>query len=61
MIREHHYKCSDGIRIFFEDVKFTISRDTGVQTPFGDSVKRVVLARSVANDPEAHQGMKDRS
>ena len=31
------------------------------RTPFNDSVKRGVLARSVANDPEAQQGMEDRS
>ena len=61
MLREHHCKCSDGIGIFLEDVPFTISRDAVVRTPFGASVKRGVLARSVANDPEVHQGMEGRS
>ena len=61
MLGEHHCKCSNGIGIFLQDVQFTISRDTGVLAPFGDSVKRIVLARSVLNDPEAHQGMEDRS
>ena len=54
----HNCKFSDGIKILFEDVQFTISRDAGVRPPFGDSVKRGVLARSVANDPEAYQWME---
>ena len=49
-------KCSDGIGISLEVVQFTIS---SVRTLFGDSVKRGVLARSVANDTEAHQRMED--
>ena len=60
MLSEHHCKYSDGIGILFEDVQLTISRDARVR-PFGDGVKRGALARSVANDPEIHQGMEDRS
>ena len=56
MLREHHCKKSDGIGILFEDVQFTISSDARVRTSLGDGVKRRVLARSVTNDPEAHQG-----
>ena len=46
---------------FFSRVQFTISRDARVRAPFGDSVKRGVSARGVASDPEANQGMEDRS
>ena len=55
------FNVAMALGLFLEDVPFTISRDAGVRTPFGDSVKREVLARSVANDPEAHQGIEDRS
>ena len=54
-------KTSDAIRILLENVQFTISRDATVRTTFGYSVKREVLASGVASDPEANQGMEDRS
>ena len=61
LLRKHHCKYSDGLGSLFEDVQFTISRDARVRAPFGEAVKRGVLARSVTNDPEAQQGMEDRS
>ena len=55
------YASIDGIGFLFEDVQLTTSRDARVRAPFGDGVKPGVLVRSVTNDPEAHQGMEDRS